>query len=383
MLKIQRLFEATKNDTCEKLEHLTHDCVPEMTPPETNSKEFKKDIDAVIFSYRNPALKSGFLDTSHRSVKEVFKAYCGESGYKINWKQIKSLLADLKSVNSSLKNKHRRPRPKAFLLDMSDSYKKIHDMSSFSFPSGHTSEAYFLAGIIGALIPEARADLENIAMLIGQSRIENAVHYPSDVHYGRLVGESCANFYIQNNHSKKSNFRKIRKKKHNKLFANHLRSDSFKAAKNLMTSLDDAHMSKNPLVASQCRALRESFYLGTYSPEACIRIHQQFDQVDLEKGTPGQVRSYPHKSPAGVAYCDHDKIFSSLRKIENCEDPILRHALYEWIHPFCDGNGRTGRVILCADLDYDFESVNSIIKNNYIKNLNKFYELNKIEKYFE
>ena len=413
MLKIQKLFEVTVNDDTE-LDYLSLEHVPKMKPPIPGKDKFKKDLEAVIFYHNNPVLKSGFLDTSHRSVKDVFKTYCHESGYKIDWKSLKPVLKDLKQINKKLKNTHKRPRPKHNLIHLSDRYGNIHDMNSFSFPSGHTSEAYFIANVISAAIPEARADLENIAMLIGQSRIENAVHYPTDVTYGRIVGEVCARYFCDSLRYDKTKIKKKRKAKHNKAFAEYLKSgemlpkekatsianfifltlqiedlhrgvrfsDCFKAGKNLLTSIPDKYLSDIPSIASQCRALRESFYLKDYTPEGCIRIHKQLAQSDLERGSPGEIRSYRHYSPAGVSYCSPDKIFSNLSKLSHCDDPILRHALYEWVHPFCDGNGRSGRIILCADLDYDFEKVNRIIGKDYIENLNMFYSKNNIEKYF-
>ena len=43
-------------------------------------------------------------------------------------------------------------------------------------------------------------------------------------------------------------------------------------------------------------------------------------------------------------------------------NPILKHIVYEWIHHFCDGNGRSGRILLLNDLDYNFSKVNQVNK---------------------
>jgi len=51
---------------------------------------------------------------------------------------------------------------------------------------------------------------------------------------------------------------------------------------------------------------------------------------------------------------------------ENC---YVKHILYEWIHPFDDGNGRTGRIMLLVDTDFDFEKVLDFCGDNYIKNI--------------
>ena len=159
-------------------------------------------------------------------------------------------------------------------------------------------------------------------------------------------------------------------------------AECFDAAKNLLTGMPDEYLSSNAFLRSQCQALREAYFLNQYSAENSLRMHSQFSSKDLESGSPGKLRNCDHSSPSGIMYCKPEKIYKSLRKIDNCQDPILRHVLFEWIHPFHDGNGRVGRIILCLDLDFDFDKVCSIIDENYIKNLDYFYHNNEIEKYF-
>lgn len=407
MLEIKNLFDITDDNT-DSEEHSFS--LPSLSPPGPNSSELKKDIESVTFCYANPSLRGGFLDSSHESVKDIFKKYCKEANYRVDWAEMKNLLKIVKKANVQLKNKYKRPRPKNLLVDRSPAYESIHDMDSYSYPSGHTSTAYFIAGILASQFPDARSDLETIAALIGQSRIENAVHYPSDVSYGRLVGEYCVDYCLED--SGNYNLDKQRKKKHNKKFALFLRdqdgnlnktaksianfiystlqieglddkvsyNECLSAAKKLMTASEDKYLSDVPLIKSQCAGLRESYFLKSYSPEGCIRIHKQMSKHDLDKGSPGEFRNYSHYSPAGIQYCEPDYLFSCLKKIANYDNPILRHALFEWVHPFMDGNGRTGRIILCQDMNYDFNAVNRVISNKYIENLNSFYFKNDIAK---
>lgn len=402
MISIKRLFKESSGDEIEELLSV----VPLMNPPEFNSKVFHDDIETVIFYINNPSLDQRFLSVSHDSVDEIFKSFCEECNIDVDLKSLKKPLKKLKKVSKYLKNKYKRPRPKNNLLDMSDSYDKIDDMSSYSFPSGHTSRAYFISSYLSNLYPEFQADFETIASLIGQSRIENGVHYPTDVTYGRLVGESLSDYLI----NKEKNTQE-RSKSNNKDFAMHLRelnsnprktavdlanflyrtlqieqldnfvsfSECFEAAKNLLTSLSDERLSKNPYINSQCKALRQSYCNKQNSEDLIVDIHKQFSDIDLESGRPGEFRSHEHQSPTGVKYCSPSNFRKTMKKMNNIDNPFVKHAVFEWIHPFSDGNGRAGRIMLCKDCDYNFEKVLNFISNDYFKKLDNFYCNSKIE----
>ncbi len=84
-----------------------------------------------------------------------------------------------------LKNSFRRDRPQAALKD----YQSLLTPSDqFSFPSGHTSAAFMVAGIMSFYLPLLSAPLLLWAFLVGVSRVILGVHFPTDTLIGMILG---------------------------------------------------------------------------------------------------------------------------------------------------------------------------------------------------
>jgi undecaprenyl-diphosphatase len=62
----------------------------------------------------------------------------------------------------------------------------------FSFPSGHTMNAFAVAVLVSARVPAAAPVALVVASSIGASRIALGLHYPSDVAAGALLGGALA-----------------------------------------------------------------------------------------------------------------------------------------------------------------------------------------------
>ena len=78
-------------------------------------------------------------------------------------------------------------------------YNKIENINTFkielkdySFPSGHTTASFCMAAVISLNIPKLSIILYLLALLIGISRIYLAVHYPTDVTVGIVLGVGSA-----------------------------------------------------------------------------------------------------------------------------------------------------------------------------------------------
>jgi len=345
MKSIQSLFDLTNskhsshNIPKSLKKSLSRDCkhiigydkrLPQLRYPEANSKEHYEDVEEVKFCYNNPSLDEGFLSLSERSVEDCFNTFCEEMGLNPDWKKIKSIIEDVSTIVLKLKYTYNRPRPKTYLIDESNSYNKILDSESPSFPSGHTCIAYFISGILGDIYPDLRSDL--------------------------------ATFLYKSN--KKENF--------NVPF-----QECLNAASKIYDGYSLEYTTDSVYLKSLIGPLVYSFKIKDIdNPFKIITLHNQMDSQCIKRGQPGEFRSFSHESPAGHQYTDHNKIYNELQYFcsLNKQNPFLRHAYFENIHPFSDGNGRIGRTILCKDLNYDFKKVNKLIGRDYIDKLNLYFD---------
>jgi undecaprenyl-diphosphatase len=89
-----------------------------------------------------------------------------------------------------------RPRP----FDTYSFIIKLSQAGGFSFPSGHTMEAFCVATSLALLFPEKKIILPAFlwAVLVAYSRLALGVHFPSDILGGVVMGAVSATsvFYL-------------------------------------------------------------------------------------------------------------------------------------------------------------------------------------------
>lgn len=101
-----------------------------------------------------------------------------------------AMLLNLVVVNGVIKHLVGRPRP---WLTIEGLIVLVNEPDPNSFPSGHTSAAFaFALAVYQELsIPWVRVAVVAAAVCMGWSRIYVAVHYPSDVLAGAVIGALC------------------------------------------------------------------------------------------------------------------------------------------------------------------------------------------------
>ena len=82
-----------------------------------------------------------------------------------------------------------RERPYNILQNINTFGIKLKD---YSFPSGHTTASFSMATILSLYMPQLMIAFIAIAFMVGISRIYLAVHYPSDVLVGIILGTASS-----------------------------------------------------------------------------------------------------------------------------------------------------------------------------------------------
>ena len=91
------------------------------------------------------------------------------------------------------KSSFKRNRPPAAI----PGYKsEIEPSDQFSFPSGHTSAAFLIAGAISFVFPWTAWILYPWACSVGVARVMLGVHFPTDVLAGALLGSTICTVLI-------------------------------------------------------------------------------------------------------------------------------------------------------------------------------------------
>ena len=89
-------------------------------------------------------------------------------------------------VATDMKDVFRMPRPNVLAHELAP---PLRTPSHSAFPSGHATEAFAAAAVLGALYPKSFLLLRQMANRIALNRGYAGVHYPVDHHAGAILGD--------------------------------------------------------------------------------------------------------------------------------------------------------------------------------------------------
>ena len=389
--------------------------IPDLDYPDPQSKEGHDDLDLVKKCFFRPVNSKGFLKISDEKPFELIRKYCDDNELDYDLDDLDDLNDHFSRLVLALKFKYNRPRPKKFMQDHHNEFphERITHNNTPSYPSGHSAHAYFNCCILADAFPDHAVKLFSLADRVAQSRIDLGKHYPSDISFGRFIGELAASMCMKGNSRRelikehKDITREERRMARDRIRVaanNHdsknlgtnyidelceflIRSneierykvdigDAYQASKSFIRGLPVQYCSDSDYIKSHLAALETASLLGsTDTPAKILSIHKALGNEVMERGEAGVLRPFEHYAGTGYEFSKPNNILSDIQAwCEKKIDPFERHIIYECIHPFSDGNGRSGRIILACDLNFDLASLNDMIGSDYITKIVEYQQ---------
>tara|TARA_Y100000992_G_scaffold302686_2_gene278377 strand:+ start:2415 stop:3140 length:726 start_codon:yes stop_codon:yes gene_type:complete len=104
---------------------------------------------------------------------------------------------DINYVIMNLKHQYNRVRP--YILDENVQTFNIEKPKHPSYPSGHSTQSYFIANLMTEKYPENKKQYFLIADEIATNREYAGFHYKSDTEYGKIIASEMAEYYSNDN----------------------------------------------------------------------------------------------------------------------------------------------------------------------------------------
>jgi acid phosphatase (class A) len=167
--------------------------------PTPGSQIDRDDLAGVLKAQaeRTPAQAAQVLAEEHFSPM-LFQPELGSDFSKKGEPEIYSLIEEAArqagGVITAAKNKWQRPRP----FRAHSEVHPVYEADGLSYPSGHSTAAYTLAVLLGAIFPDKKDALLQQAAEIAENRVIGGVHYPSDIAAGKELGQAVAEAILAN-----------------------------------------------------------------------------------------------------------------------------------------------------------------------------------------
>lgn len=168
-------------------------------PPEETIEELNQVIRQYHNRYNPESLQYDLDERMELLFNDAVQEHYGDNVIT----RVKALKKHTLPVVKQLKKYFKRERPEKVAANFGVNWKSDSvDMNtinnSYSYPSGHTAQAYYVAHNLCDKYPKAKNDIMNVAEAVAQSRIDRGVHFPSDLDAGRTL---ASKMYHENKNS--------------------------------------------------------------------------------------------------------------------------------------------------------------------------------------
>ena len=154
-----------------------------ISPP---PKDSLKELQQVIHQFHNrinPPRAQNMLD---KNIAGLFAALLSRHGIPNQFHKLKRRAKATLPIILALKLYYNRDRPQEYAdkLNIPIKFDYLKSAQTRSYPSGHSTQAYYLAIKLSKKYPKLKPKLFRLAHAISSSRMDRGVHYPSDLDGG-------------------------------------------------------------------------------------------------------------------------------------------------------------------------------------------------------
>jgi len=134
----------------------------------------------------NPNVLQDLLDMGMTKLFDSIIKDAGHSSHKIYIKKLKN---EIKPIIKYHKKFFKALRPQALANEENIVFDAdiLKSAQSPAYPSGHTTQAFYVAHKLSEIFPDLSRNFYRIADMIATSRLERGVHFPSDNEVGKVL----------------------------------------------------------------------------------------------------------------------------------------------------------------------------------------------------
>lgn len=161
--------------------------------PGPPTEEYRvSELDAISDQYRSRKAPAALQDPLDKNYTELFNSLVTSLGYPCMKETLKQVDQAILPIIFHHKQHFDTLRPTQLAKKVGHPFRGDYLLKSAqtaSYPSGHTTQAFYLAHFISDLYPALRSDLFTLAQMVADSRIDRGVHFPSDNEGGKLLAK--------------------------------------------------------------------------------------------------------------------------------------------------------------------------------------------------
>ena len=163
-------------------------------PPPPISKRLQ-ELNLISNQYNNSRHTSDDIkDILDRGMVELYDTLLKMSGKGSHIGHLDSLKKEIKPIIHFHKRTFNAARPHelAAMHDIPFQFDYLKSAQTPSYPSGHTTQAFYVAIKLSKMFPDLKEHFFSIANKISESRIDRGVHFPSDNAAGKMLAAILA-----------------------------------------------------------------------------------------------------------------------------------------------------------------------------------------------